>query len=200
MEEYLFKRTDFLKKMFDAIPAILLIVDSDVRIQHANLTASNETGLNIKNAYKSRGGDALHCIHALDVHDGCGHSEFCKDCIIRNSVTKAFNGSGIYREKARMELKTDNTVRELHLLVTASSFDYGHNRYVLLILEDISELIQLRGVLPICANCKKIRNTEDYWETVEHYFSTHVDVEFTHGLCPECVRKLYPEMPDNDKK
>lgn len=51
----------------------------------------------------------------------------------------------------------------------------------------------LRGLLPICANCKQIRDDEGYWHRVEHYVQRHTHAEFSHGICPECARKLYPE-------
>jgi PAS domain S-box-containing protein len=51
----------------------------------------------------------------------------------------------------------------------------------------------LNGLLPICASCKKIRNDEGYWEQVEIYIRSRSDAEFTHGICPDCVKELYPE-------
>jgi PAS domain S-box-containing protein len=52
----------------------------------------------------------------------------------------------------------------------------------------------LSDLIPICANCKKIRDDEGYWNEVESYIRKHAGVEFTHGICPECMRKLYPEF------
>ncbi len=51
----------------------------------------------------------------------------------------------------------------------------------------------LNGLLPICASCKKIRNDGGYWEQVETYIRSRSNAEFTHGICPDCVRLLYPE-------
>ena len=53
------------------------------------------------------------------------------------------------------------------------------------------EIKTLRGFLPICANCKKIRDDKGSWTQIETYISDRSDAEFTHGLCPECVTKLY---------
>ena len=50
----------------------------------------------------------------------------------------------------------------------------------------------LSGFFPICAACKKIRNDEGYWEQVETYIRHHSEAEFSHGICPDCLRKLYP--------
>ena len=60
----------------------------------------------------------------------------------------------------------------------------------------LTQVKQLRGMLPICANCKKIRDDGGYWNQIESYFKSHADVEFSHGLCPDCVEELYPEIAD----
>jgi hypothetical protein len=55
---------------------------------------------------------------------------------------------------------------------------------------------ELSGILPICANCKKIRDDEGYWHDVETYIGEHTKAEFTHGICAECAAKLYPSLFD----
>lgn len=62
--------------------------------------------------------------------------------------------------------------------------------------EALSHIKTLSGMLPICASCKKIRNDKGYWESIEQYIRAHSDAEFSHGICPECVQKLYPELYD----
>jgi hypothetical protein len=52
----------------------------------------------------------------------------------------------------------------------------------------------LRGLVPICANCKSIRDDQGYWQQVEQYVASHSEAEFTHGICPDCIKKLYPEL------
>ena len=52
----------------------------------------------------------------------------------------------------------------------------------------------LRGIIPICANCKNIRDDKGYWSQVEVYVRDHSEAEFSHGLCPVCVKKLYSEF------
>ncbi len=58
----------------------------------------------------------------------------------------------------------------------------------------------LKGMLPICANCKKIRNDKGYWSQIESYIHKHSEAQFSHGICPECVNKLYPEFHDKQNK
>jgi hypothetical protein len=67
----------------------------------------------------------------------------------------------------------------------------------------LAEIRQLRGILPICASCKKIRDDTGYWHQVEAYLLKHSEVEFSHGICPGCLKKLYPDyfkdgQPQND--
>jgi hypothetical protein len=52
----------------------------------------------------------------------------------------------------------------------------------------------LSGLLPICANCKKIRDDQGYWNQVEVYVGSHSEATFSHGICPDCFKKLYPEL------
>ncbi len=61
----------------------------------------------------------------------------------------------------------------------------------------LTEVKQLSGFLPICSSCKKIRDDEGYWNQIEAYIREHSEIEFSHSLCPECARKLYPEWDGN---
>jgi PAS domain S-box-containing protein len=58
--------------------------------------------------------------------------------------------------------------------------------------EALAGIRTLKGLLPICASCKKVRDDKGYWNQIEAYVSEHSEAEFTHGLCPECAQKLYP--------
>jgi HAMP domain-containing protein len=57
--------------------------------------------------------------------------------------------------------------------------------------ESLAKVNQLSGLLPICASCKKIRDDKGYWSQIEAYISDHSEAEFSHGLCPDCLQKLY---------
>jgi response regulator RpfG family c-di-GMP phosphodiesterase len=63
----------------------------------------------------------------------------------------------------------------------------------------MAEIKTLNGLLPICANCKKIRDDAGYWTHVESYIQERSGARFSHGICPECVSKLYPELFDPSK-
>ena len=57
-----------------------------------------------------------------------------------------------------------------------------------------SQIKTMSGLLPICANCKKIRDDSGYWKQVEVYIQEHSEADFTHSICPDCVKKLYPDI------
>ncbi len=70
------------------------------------------------------------------------------------------------------------------------------------LIRDLKEALEkvklLSGFLPICSSCKKIRDDKGYWNQIEGYISTHSDVEFSHCLCPKCMKELYPDLVDDD--
>lgn len=56
-----------------------------------------------------------------------------------------------------------------------------------------------KGFIPICSSCKNVRTSEGEWTTIEEYFHNKLHIRFSHGICPECIRKLYPGFYDRDK-
>jgi hypothetical protein len=82
--------------------------------------------------------------------------------------------------------------------VLGRSIRYAIERKKLLVQLEHSakEIKTLRGFLPICAHCKKIREDSGYWTRIETYISKHSQAEFSHGICPECATKLYGKYLD----
>ena len=62
----------------------------------------------------------------------------------------------------------------------------------------MAEIKTLRGILPICANCKKIRDDAGYWNQIESYIRERSEAEFSHSICPDCARELYPDLDIGD--
>ena len=65
--------------------------------------------------------------------------------------------------------------------------------------EALDNIKTLKGLLPICAGCKKIRDDKGYWNQIEAYIRDHSEAEFSHGICPECFKKLYPDLKLEDE-
>jgi PAS domain S-box-containing protein len=103
--------------------------------------------------------------------------------------------------------KAGNVVRSLAVLVDVTERKWAERDKEKLILElrdALSRIKTLRGMLPICSSCKKIRDDKGYWNQIENYIKDHSEAEFSHSICPECAEKLYPGLykklyPENDK-
>jgi GAF domain-containing protein len=89
-------------------------------------------------------------------------------------------------------LQTFKDAIEAHLALVVAMEDLDKRNEELELA--LSEVKTLRGYLPICALCKKIRDDKGYWNQVETYISKHTDVLFSHSLCPDCAKKLYPNV------
>lgn len=80
--------------------------------------------------------------------------------------------------KSRMERERRKLIRELK--------------------QSLERIRELKSLIPICSSCKKIRNDQGYWEQLEAYLRTHYDVDFSHSMCPQCLKRYYPELYEED--
>ena len=115
--------------------------------------------------------------------------------------------------------KKDGTVFPVE--ISAGVFEVAGRKYILAIDRDITErrsaeqereklilelrdaldkIRTLRGLIPMCAWCKKIRDDKGYWKRVEVYIKEHSDASFTHGICPDCMKIISPEAYDEKFK
>ena len=69
-------------------------------------------------------------------------------------------------------------------------------RLVVELQEALAQVKTLSGLLPICMSCKKIRNDTGYWDLIEDYIQQRSEAQFSHGICPDCARTLYPDLYD----
>ncbi len=78
----------------------------------------------------------------------------------------------VFNQKTRAENEKENLINELQA--------------------SIAEIKILQGMIPICANCKKIRDDKGFWQHLEKYIQDRSEAEFSHGICPDCTEELYP--------
>jgi PAS domain-containing protein len=187
-------KAHYLRTLFDTIPLPTFVVDADVVIQDYNAAAAAMLGPNPERVLHQRGGDAWHCVGAGS--RGCGHGLHCGTCVVRSSVRRAMLGSASHRQMHKAELRTPSGTASVNMLITTAPLKYNGASHVLLMLEDVSELVTLRGLLPICSSCKKIRDDGGAWNQIEHYIRERSEAKFSHSLCPDCAKTLYPEYYD----
>jgi hypothetical protein len=196
-----------LQHIFDALPSMVFIVDTHLRVQAFNAVASELLADKEGDLLERPGGEALGCLNASANPAGCGHGQACAECVVRNCVEEAFAGRRAVRRRTRLELSIGGRTLELFALVTASHLVFEGRQLVLLVIEDFSEIAALRRMIPICCVCKKIREdaacdsmeTADAgsttgWSRLETYFKTQWGVDFSHGCCPDCYRKAFGEV------
>jgi len=186
----------YLRSVLDAIPSVILIVDRDLCILDANREAARVLGPRPDLLLRRLCGEVLDCLHASTHEGGCGSTPFCNDCVIRRSVAAVCDGAPMIRRAGQMRIHKAGKTQEPWFLVTAASFAHEGQELVLLVLEDVTELVELRRIVPMCANCRKVRDDQDFWQRVEDYLEKHTSVQFSHGLCPECLRELHPDLAD----
>ncbi len=98
-------------------------------------------------------------------------------------------------------IDTDKLSVALEKCAETIEYRTAHKRFLAereLLIKDLqkalSEIKTLRGILPICSSCKKIRDDEGSWEQIESYIRDHSEAEFSHGLCPECANRMREEL------
>ena len=185
---------NFYRTVIDIMPSAIFVVDHGFNIIDLNPPATKLFKLKSDTTLHRLCGQVLHCKHAMESDGGCGSTKVCPECVFRNSVEAACIGEKSYKKKYRIEIKLDGKYLDLHMLVTTSPFSYKSEKFVLMAIEDITEIVTLKRLLPICASCKKIRNDDGYWEAVADYLRKNTDLDFTHSICPECTQKLYSEF------
>jgi len=115
-------------------------------------------------------------------------------------IDKKKNGDLYYEEKFITPINTCfGELKHTHFVSIGKDIsaqkkaENGREKLINDLQKALSTIKTLRGFLPICASCKKIRDDKGYWNQVEQYICDHSDAEFTHSICPECMEKLYPE-------
>jgi nitrogen-specific signal transduction histidine kinase len=175
------------ESVLDAIPLVTFVVDDDMAVQYANATALRFFRSETADVIRRRGGEILHCMHAQETPGGCGRAPSCRDCVIRNTVKACLAGREVKRSRLKLQLVTGESATDIELLISASVLDQ-EQRLTVLILEDISEISTLRQIVSICAHCRRLRNAQQEWQSVEAFFKHEVGLDFSHSICPECLQ------------
>ncbi len=98
-------------------------------------------------------------------------------------------------EQANKKLREANQRLKEEIAERKRAEDEKHNLIVEL-QKALAEVKNLSGMLPICSSCKRVRDDKGYWQQIEAYIRDHSDADFSHGICPECAKKFYPDLYD----
>lgn len=181
------ERNALLQEVFDRLPAMVFVVDPDIKILEYNHAAANLLQAERHTILKQRAGTILHCVNSVAAQQECGTTPFCPDCVILEAVTAACLENRTVRRRKRMELVVNGEKQLLYALITASPLTLHKRPLALLQIEDISEVAELQRLVPICLSCQKVRDDQESWVRLEAYFKSCWDLNFSHGYCPECL-------------
>jgi FixJ family two-component response regulator len=94
--------------------------------------------------------------------------------ILEHAINKSFERVRLINEKRKAEEEKEKIIKKLE--------------------NSLAHIKTLRGLLPICSYCKNIRDDKGYWQQIEIYITENSEADFSHGICPDCMRKLYPHI------
>lgn len=186
---------DYRLKIFDVVRQPILLIDRNYTIVDVNSAACISMNLTRDEIV---GQTCFKAIHGTDIP--CWQQE--TSCPVR----LAFE----LQKQTRVIHKHNPAGKIVFEEVVASPIfnEEGEINFVVEELRDVTELINikeisehlrseiktLRGILPICSSCKKIRDDKGYWQQVEVYVRDHTHADFSHGYCPECAEKIMQEI------
>jgi transcriptional regulator with GAF, ATPase, and Fis domain len=101
---------------------------------------------------------------------------------------------GELRLAERVGTQIAGAIANAQLFIERKRAEAEKEKLIVQLQKALSEVKQLSGLLPICASCKKIRDDKGYWNQIETYIRDRSEAEFTHGICPDCFKKLYPDI------
>lgn len=85
-------------------------------------------------------------------------------------------------------------LRALRYAIERKDAERERERLISELSEALAQVRTLSGLLPICSNCRRIRNDKGYWERLEEFIQERTDADFSHGICPECMEAIYPKF------
>ncbi len=200
-ETALQKNEKFLQNIFDSIQDGISVLGPDLEIIHSNKTM--ETWF--PHQLPLKGKKCFEAYHGID--------QPCAICPTIRAIQYGTLQSGtipvIGPDRSRIWLEVyahpllDNNgaltgvIEFVRDISKKKQTEDEREKLIFELQEALTNIKTLSGLLPMCASCKKIRDDQGYWNQVETYFSDHSDLTFSHSFCPECARKLYPDIYDD---
>jgi len=189
LESKLFDSVEFCLALMGTIPIPLFVVDKGGKVFMLSAGRFGEEG------------SELVCAHVKNAEEWCiqqgGPAKGTKGCIFCDTIAKVRKTGQKLRAKGEWKVSDGPGKEPKTLIVTihAVPTSIKDANFVLVAVEDITELEKLKGLLPICMECNKIHDTETGdWTRIDQYVTERSPAKFSHGLCPQCAEKLLKEI------
>jgi hypothetical protein len=184
----------------EAFPAAAMVVDRDHRVTAINGVARTALGVG-EQAIGRRPGEVIGCVTAR--RQGCGGAGECTECTLWRAVDAALSEGPPVQQEFPVEVTGgDGTTRKVFLASAGAARGplAGGGGRVIVILQDITLLHRLSGLVPICASCKSVRRPDQGWEAVETFVEAHSHALFSHTFCPDCLARYYRDLPSGETR
>jgi PAS domain S-box-containing protein len=189
LETALARRTSEWTDTVDAMSDWVCIIDQDFRILRTNRAVESFLGLKREDVL---GKTCYRIVHGTDTHiDHCPVPKMMRS--LRRAQTEVQLGDGRWLSVTvdPLTAKSGRLVGAVHMVrdITALRMVQAEREALIRNLEQaLSEVKTLKGLIPICARCRRIRDDSGAWSSLEAYVRSHLDTDFSHGLCPECAQ------------
>ncbi|MBU2529792.1 MAG: PAS domain S-box protein [Elusimicrobia bacterium] len=111
---------------------------------------------------------------------------------IKDSIKEIMASEASYKQRNTYKYMGEDREKEVAVLISGSVLSYKENKYVLMVIQDLAEIMEANGVVRVCSNCKKVKRIEHSWQDIEVYIKDNLsNVQFSHCICPDCSKKLY---------
>jgi PAS domain S-box-containing protein len=209
VEQNLKKRERWLTTTLTSIGEAVIATDTNNQITFMNPVAEELTGWSLTEAL----GQELSRVFQLVNQETRQEVANPTVAAIQKGVTVMLADSTLLITKQNTELPINDRaapIKDEQGNVTGAVItfqDDSHHRQaeqergqlIAKLQEAMSAVKTLRGIIPICASCKKIRDEQDEWRQLEVYIRDHTEAEFTHSLCPDCAQALYPDIFEKEE-
>lgn len=197
-ERFRTERQDLFRALFeDNISAMLLIDPESAQIRDANQSACEFYGFS-RAELTSMKLPEIHTLSEAEIFEEMGRAKEEKRNYF-NFVHRMADGELREVEVFSGPIQVGGKAllcSIVHDVSERKSAERERERLIQDLRTALSEVKTLQGLIPICASCNKIRDDEGYWSRIEDYISQHSEAELTHGLCPPCIKKLYPDLAE----
>lgn len=195
-QEALLKSEKRFREISDLLPTILCELDANMRITYLNRIGIEIFGLTLDPIEPG-----IEVVQLFDPQEERRVTNLMNDLFIGKKIVGA---EYRFRKNDKQEMVAlihsspvvDNgAVAGARLTITditdRKKTEKERDKLISELKNSLAEVKVLKGIIPICATCKKVRDDRGYWNQVESYISNHSEAEFSHGLCPECMDKMY---------
>lgn len=178
-------------KLIENMKEGILVVDNQGRVVDVNLALKELLGVKLSSPIGQKAAELFPIWDQLQSGSKAEDSSG-QEIVMPGSPARYMNVQSIGLKDRQQ--KEQGKLIILRDITTQKQLEREREELISTLQETLGQVKTLKGLLPICANCKKIRDDTGYWQDVAVYIRDHSEAEFSHGICPDCMKSLYPEI------